>query len=217
MSLFVPSAAIERRARELRAANLAFNARYPGEAPGRQPVHTVYGGGQLFRAGTVPRLGEVARAALAEFAPDAAALDAALGLGRQAEAVHARITAKLLTEPVEDFRIDFEDGYGNRPDAEEDRDVAAAAREVASAMEAGTLSPFIGIRIKPLNEELRGRSLRTLQLFIATLLDRAGRLPDHFVVTLPKITAPGQVRAFAEMLAILENELGLGRARSGSR
>ena len=34
----------------LRDANLAFAAHYPGEAGARQPVHTVYGGAQLFTA-----------------------------------------------------------------------------------------------------------------------------------------------------------------------
>ena len=34
--------------------------------------------------------------------------------------IYRRVTEKLQREPVEDFRIDFEDGYGNRPDDEED-------------------------------------------------------------------------------------------------
>ena len=63
----------------LRPANLAFNTRYPGEAPGRQPVHVVYGGGHLFRADTASRLGAIARRALADYAGDAPSLDAALG------------------------------------------------------------------------------------------------------------------------------------------
>jgi len=209
MSDFTVSSAARDRLDALRAANLAFNARHPGEAPGRQPVHTVYGGGHLFRADTASRLGDIARRAMAEYAPDAGTLDGILGLGAHAEPVHARIVEKLGREPVEDFRIDFEDGYGNRPDAEEDGHVAGAAREVAAGLKAGTLSAFIGIRIKPLNEELRARSLRTLHLFLATLVGEAGRLPPNFVVTLPKITVPGQVGAFADVLAVLERELGL--------
>ena len=65
-------------------------------------------------------------------------------------------------EAVEDFRIDFEDGYGNRPDAEEDGHAVAAAQAVAQGHKDGTLSPFIGIRLKPFNEELKARSVRTL-------------------------------------------------------
>jgi citrate lyase beta subunit len=204
-----PSEAVLGRVAQLGPRNVAFNARHPGEAAGRQPVHTVYGGGHLFRADTAARLGAVARRALADFAPDAAALNAVLGLGAIAPAVYTRIAEKLAREPVEDFRIDFEDGYGNRPDAEEDAHVAAAAREVAAGLKAGTLPPFIGIRIKPLNEELRSRSIRTLHIFLSTLVGAAGRLPQQFVVTLPKITIPEQVSAFADVLGMLERELGL--------
>ena len=45
--------------------------------------------------------------------------------------MYDRVAAKLEREPVEDFRIDFEDGYGTHSDADEDRVVAVAAREVA--------------------------------------------------------------------------------------
>src|SRR5213075_660882 len=106
-----------------------------------------------------------------------------------AHTIYARVHEKLKREPVEDFRIDFEDGYGNRPDTEEDGHAESAAIEVAKAMAAGSLPPFIGIRIKPFNEELRARSIRTLDIFVSTVLDQAGgKLPDNFVVTLPKIT-----------------------------
>jgi len=193
----------------LRPANLAFTALHPGDPPRRQPVHVVYGGGHLFHADTAARLGEVARRALAEYAPDPAALDAALGLGALAGDVHARVQEKLAREPVEDFRIDFEDGYGTRPDADEDRDVANAAREVAKGLAAKTLPEFIGVRIKPLTEELRVRSVRTLRLFLGNLLEGAGELPANFVLTLPKVTLPEQVVVFAALLAALERELGL--------
>ena len=193
----------------LRAANLAFVALHPGDPPRRQPVHVVYGGGHLFRSDTAAKLGEVARRALAEYAPDPGALDQALGLGALAEPVYARVVEKLAREPVEDFRIDFEDGYGTRPDADEDRDVANAAREVAKGHKAGTLPEFIGIRIKPLTEDLRVRSIRTLRIFLGNLLDDAGELPENLVLTLPKVTTPEQVSVFAGLLAGLEHELGL--------
>ena len=193
----------------LHAANLAFVALHPGDPPRRQPVHVVYGGGHLFCADTAAKLGEVARRAMAEYAPDPAALDQALGLGALAEPVYARVAEKLAREPVEDFRIDFEDGYGTRPDADEDRDVTNAAREVAKGHQAGTLPEFIGIRIKPLTEELRVRSIRTLRIFLGTLLGEAGELPENLVLTLPKVTIPEQVSVFAGLLAGLEHELGL--------
>jgi citrate lyase beta subunit len=127
-----------------------------------------------------------------------------------AHKVHARVVEKLRREAVEDFRIDFEDGYGNRPDAEEDGHAESAAREVAAAMKASTLSPFIGIRIKTFTEELHARSARTLDIFISTLLEEAGgTLPDNFVVTLPKVTVPEQVAALASLFDLMEKANGL--------
>ncbi|MCB0376268.1 MAG: hypothetical protein KDD04_10145, partial [Sinomicrobium sp.] len=69
--------------------------------------------------------------------------------------IYKKVIAKLKKEGVEDFRIDFEDGYGNRPDEEEDQTAVSAAREVARGMAENTLPPFIGIRIKPFTEELK--------------------------------------------------------------
>lgn len=127
-----------------------------------------------------------------------------------AHTIYKRVNEKLRREPVEDFRIDFEDGYGNRPDEEEDGHAASAAEEVAAGITNSTLPPFIGIRIKPFNEELRARSFRTLDIFVSTLLEKAGgKLPDNFVVTLPKITIPEQVTALADLFDSLEQGTGL--------
>jgi hypothetical protein len=127
-----------------------------------------------------------------------------------AHKVYTRVTEKLRREPVEDFRLDFEDGYGNRPDAEEDGHAASAAAEVARGMEAGTLPPFTGIRIKTFTEELYPRSSRTLDIFLTTLLaESGGRLPENFVVTLPKVTVPEQVSALADLFDLFERESGL--------
>jgi citrate lyase beta subunit len=127
-----------------------------------------------------------------------------------AHTIYKRVGEKLRREPVEDFRIDFEDGYGNRSDDEEDGHAVSAAAEVAEGINNKTLPPFIGIRIKPFNEELRMRSIRTLDLFISTLVERtSGALPDNFVVTLPKITIPEQVSAMAALLGALEKQTGL--------
>src|SRR3954451_10703715 len=183
-------------ASRLTRANEAFAARYPGEDGARQPVHTVYGGAQLFRSDSTGRLGQVARRALHDHAPDAATLAGPVGIGDAglAERVYARVVEKLEREPVEDFRIDFEDGYGNRPDAEEDGHAESVAREVARGLAERTLPPFLGIRVKTLSEELRGRSVRTLDLFLPTLVRAAGGgLPANFVLTLPKVAVPEQV------------------------
>ncbi|HZG54826.1 MAG TPA: hypothetical protein VEZ40_22165, partial [Pyrinomonadaceae bacterium] len=207
----------------LQQANADFARIYPGETGSRQPVHTVYGGAHLFKSDTPGRLGALALRALEAFAPDADAFARALdftgaepaaGAEEQfatlAPVIYERVREKLGREPVEDFRIDFEDGYGNRPDAEEDAHAEAAAREVGQGLKSGTLSPFIGIRIKPFTEELRDRSLRTLDIFVSTLAtELAGTLPPNFVVTLPKITIPEQTAALAQAFDLLEAQLNL--------
>ena len=196
----------------LRRTNEIVARDFPGERGDRQPVHTMYGGAHLFKADSASKLGAVALAALDEYAPDAQALVSALGLGADvnAAAVRARIVDKLRREPIEDFRVDFEDGYGNRVDTEEDGHAESAAREVAAGLKAGTLPPFIGIRIKPMSKELHARSLRTLDVFVSTMVRATGgMLPPNFVVTVPKLMAPGHVEAVASACAVLERKLKL--------
>jgi citrate lyase beta subunit len=171
----------------------------------------VYGGAHLFRADTTRRLGALALRALEEYAPTAEEFARAIALSPAlAESIHARVKDKLQREPVEDFRIDFEDGYGIRPDAEEDGHAVAAAEEMARALAGGTLPPFCGIRIKSLSSELASRSLRTLDLFLTALRESAaGAWPKGFVVTLPKILGPEAVAALADVLDSLERKLRL--------
>jgi citrate lyase beta subunit len=122
-----------------------------------------------------------------------------------AHTVYRRVREKLRREPVEDFRLDFEDGYGNRPDDEEDGHAASAAGEVFAGMNAGELPPFIGIRIKPFTQDLRDRSIRTLDIFLTALAAKSrGQLPKHFCITLPKITLPDEVAALADICSRLE-------------
>ena len=192
-------------------AAASVRVEFPGERPDRQPVHTVYGGAHLFAANTAPRLGELARAALERWAPGSAEFASILDIDPElAGTVHALVASKLEKEPVEDFRLDFEDGYGNRPDEEEDGHARSAAGEVALGMREGTLPPFIGIRIKSLSGELHRRALRTLDLFLTALAEAAGGLPEGFTVTLPKIQHRDQVSVFCEALGQLEKHLGLG-------
>ena len=194
----------------LREANLKFASLHPGESPGRQPVHTVYGGAQLFASDSVPKLGAIALRAMDQYAPDAESLGKAVGISEHAalDAIDARVRDKLTREPIEDFRIDFEDGYGNRPDAEEDHHCSVVAAELKKGIDAGTLSPFIGMRVKPLNEELRVRSIRTLDL-VMTGLAESGSIPDRWVVTIPKVTIIEQVDYTVAVLRNLETKLGI--------
>jgi citrate lyase beta subunit len=184
--------------------------RYPGDPGTRQPVHTVYVPADALEAGTAGTWGREALALLDRHAPDAEAFAAVLGLPRGlAGPVHDRVRAKLAREPVEDLRIDFEDGYGVRPDAEEDAAAARAARLVA----AGGCPPFVGIRMKCLEAAVRARAIRTLDVFLTGLLDAAGALPDGLVLTLPKVTYPQQVSAMAELLTRFEETAGLPAGR----
>lgn len=188
-----------------------FSHRYPGDSGERQPVHTVYGGAHLFTAETPKKLGELALRALDTYAPDPQTFGDAIGIKNElAEKVLVRVRDKLAREPVEDFRIDFEDGYGNRPDEEEDGHAVAAAQQVGAGVAAGTLPPFLGIRIKPLTRDLAARSLRTLDVFLTELLGATnGKLPDNFVVTLPKIQSRADVTTLVEIFEVLEDRLDL--------
>ena len=211
MTTTLSQESLEKITTRLRSSMADFTNRYPGESGRRQPVHTVYGGAHLFKSDTAVRLGQLAVRSFKAFAPDAAVFAKALGLpDNLAGTIYARVGEKLGREAVEDFRIDFEDGYGTRPDAEEDGHVVAAANEIAKGMAAGTLPPFIGIRIKTFSEELHARSIRTLDLFLTTLVEASGgKIPDNFVVTLPKIVMPEQVGALADIFDELEPKLGL--------
>jgi hypothetical protein len=121
------------------------------------------------------------------------------------------VKAKLEREAVEDFRIDFEDGFGNRSDEEEDATAVTAAAELAKGMQAGSISPFIGIRIKPFTEDLKYRGIRTLDIFVSTLLEASGgKLPDNFVVMLPKVTIPEQMEALVQLFDGRQQQVFLG-------
>ena len=201
----------------LRTANTAVARAYPGETGDPQPIHTVYGGAHLFTADAAAKLGALALATLDEYAPDGGTLAAALQLSTTngaveefAATIRARVVDKLRREPVEDYRLDFEDGYGNRPDAEEDGHAVSAAEQVAAGLKAGTLPPFIGIRIKPMSKELHARSLRTLDLFVTTLArETSRRLPANFAVTVPKLMSTAHVAAVARTCDALERRLKL--------
>ncbi|MCT9004650.1 HpcH/HpaI aldolase/citrate lyase family protein [Streptomyces rhizosphaerihabitans] len=189
--------------------------RYPGDPGTRQPVHTVYVPGDAFAADTIRTWGDRALAALDEHAPDAASFAAVLGLTDElAEPVYGRVRAKLEREPVEDLRVDFEDGYGPRPDAEEDATAARAARLIAEAYRNGTAAPYMGIRMKCMEAPVRDRGIRTLDIFLTGLMEEGG-LPDGLVLTLPKVTYAEQVTAMVRLLEEFEKARGLEPGRIG--
>lgn len=173
----------------------------------RQPVHTVYVPADQLAEDTVERWGRDALRLLATHAATTHHLAGIFDLGDDAAAlIRDRVSAKLSDEPIEDLRIDFEDGYGARDDDEEDRDAQRAAVAVARA----GMPAFVGLRVKSFADGDHRRAIRTLDGFVTTLLDaNDGALPDGFVVTFPKVVAAAHVEAFAELLDRLEHALGL--------
>ena len=242
MNLSITNFEQENILNQLTIANLKFQKKYPGDKPDRQPVHTVYGGANLFKSDTTVKMGEVALKNLLTYAPNFVSLAKTLQLqgfehlphlekdiatlthkldnmseedrkkdvAWLAYSVFNKIIQKLETEAVEDFRIDFEDGFGNRPNDEEDATAIAAANELANGMANKTISPFIGIRIKPFTEDLKSRGVRTMDIFLTTLLEKTnGQLPENFVVMLPKVTIPEQVIAMVKLMVIIEKKHSL--------
>ena len=185
----------------LATADEALSAGFPGEATGRQPVHTVYVPADRFTADLSERWGTAALAAV----DDHADLFAEVAGD---ESVVALVRQKLATEPIEDVRVDFEDGYGSRGDDVEDPDVLASATALARAVRAGSAAPFRGIRFKSLEAPTRRRGIRTLTMFVARLLDAGGSL-DGFVVTLPKITSVEQVETMVTLSERIEQSHGI--------
>jgi len=242
MNLSITSSKKEQIFSKLRDANLAFQNIYQGDRSDRQPVHTVYGGADLFKYNTAGFLGEKALQSLLIYAPDFVIFGKVFHLigaeelpsdkseigalaeqlknkstterkshpGSLSYEVYQKVIQKLNVEAVEDFRIDFEDGFGNRSDEEEDQVAVQAANEVAKGMELETLPSFIGIRIKPFTEEMKERGLRTLDIFLTTLLNGTnGKLPNNFIVMLPKVTITEQVETLVQFFEIIEGEFNL--------
>ncbi|MEV6633335.1 aldolase/citrate lyase family protein [Actinoplanes sp. NPDC051470] len=169
---------------ELLADHDAFlKARYPGERAGRQPVHTVYVPADQVTPDLVDGWRASALAALH---------------GQEWPFGHAeRVEAKLRAEPIEDLRVDLEDGYGVRDDATED----AAVKSAAAALHEGIRVPFAGIRIKSLEAATRRRALRTLDLFLTAY-------GEPFTITLPKVSGPAQVHAMVALCDRLDRAYG---------
>lgn len=199
----------------LAATDAELARRYSGDPGTRQPVHTVYVPADAFTARTVREWGDQALALFDAHSPGAGGLTGVLGLpAALAAEVHDRVRDKLRREPVEDLRVDFEDGYGVRSDAEEDAAAVAAARAVSAMAADGSAPPYVGIRMKCMEAAVRDRGIRTLDLFLTTLLDGGG-LPDGLVLTLPKVTFPAQVAAMAAVCGAFERAAGLPEGRLG--
>src|SRR4051812_9462474 len=191
-------AELDRRLAPVDAARLAA---YPGERATRQPVHTCYVPADAVVPGLARSWGEAALATLDEHGLPDLGVDPAL-----VEQVLPRVRAKLAAEPVEDLRVDAEDGYRGSPDREDD-DVRRAAAAVAADVRSGAAPPSVGVRAKSLEGPTRRRGVRTLDLFLGTF---GADSPSRLTVTLPKVTDVEQVRAFLSVLDALEAAHGAG-------
>ena len=184
---------------------------------GRQPLQTLYVAADRVSRSTVADFGAEALRLIEAHAWDADAFVDAFGVPEGvADRTRDRTLVKLERRPVEDLRVDFEDGYGMRDDEEEDRHAEAAARVVLEARGDPAAPPSFGLRVKSFDDErLAARSVRSLERFVSTVVDGAAGLPDGFIVTFPKVTDPDQVAAFADALAELESKHGLADGSLG--
>ena len=174
----------------LSEADTRLDNDYPGARTGRQPVHSVYVPADRVHSGLAADWGHQALAALDEHAPRAADLAAATGLSEDAVAdALPRVRAKLAEDPVEDLRVDLEDGYGDRGDQEEDTHVLSAADALVTDLAKGQAPAYFGTRMKGMEAAGRHRGVRSLTLFLQTLLEGHGSLPYGLIITLPKITS----------------------------
>lgn len=190
--------------RRLAAVDASLAACCPGDAGTRQPVHTVYVPADRFHPDVAAEWGAAGLALFDVHASTPADVAEIWGLAPgPAAQVRERVRAKLVAEPVEDLRVDFEDGYGVRPDAEEDADAVRVAATIRGA------APFVGIRFRSVEAATRRRAIRTLHAFLGAV----GTVPDGFVLTLPKVTAAEQVSALVTVLERLEAAFGLAPVR----
>lgn len=208
----LPEEVYEELDRRLAPVDAARLASFPGERPGRQPVHTCYVPADAVTPGLAQRWGAEALAALDEHGLPDLGLHPAL-----VEQVLPRVRAKLARQPVEDLRVDAEDGYRGAAGVE-DADVRRAAAAVAADVQGGLAPPWFGIRAKSLELGTRHRGVRSLDLFLATLGEHpVPKTPpspgsadsSRLVITLPKVTDVEQVRAFRPVLDALEEANGI--------
>lgn len=206
----LPSEVAAAHVSEAEAVAEEFRARRSAAVDAAQPVHTVYVPADRFTADTVGRWGDAAATLLDAHGADTATLARWLLIDTDlAGRVRWQVAAKLDREPVEDVRVDFEDGYGETDAATEDADAVRAATALAATM-AGDRPPRMGgLRIASLADDAR-RGIRTLDIFLTALLDATGgALPAGFVVTVPKVVDVRHVTLFAALLDELERAVGL--------
>lgn len=161
-----------------------------------QPSHTVYGGAHLFKPGLAEKLTSIAVQTMKS-------VDSTAQLPFRAEIwQQVLVRGQSPLGLVEDFRIDFEDGYGVRSDEEEDADAQRAGGNLAQYLLSGTYAGRYGLRIKDL-ERHQARAFRTFDLFCEALVTHLGNrtLKAPLVVTVPKVRTPAKIAELTTHLA----------------
>ena len=192
-------------------SNQPFDQNYAEDLPTIQPIQTLYESAATFSFNSAVLAKETAQALFNDHLSDPNRLVEVFGIDTTNglhQKVYEKVGLQLDINPVQDLRIDFEDGYGDQPNEQEDQDATRCAKEVAQAVAEDCIFPSIGIRVKGLTEDVKERCVRTLDIFLTTLLaETNGKLPANFVVVLPKVQIKEHVSAFTGILAILEETL----------
>lgn len=200
----------------------------------RQPIHTCYVPADQLAADTPTRWASIALETLAsayEMTANEALEVLATDLGIRTTDIPAvaELTAqKLQHQPIEDLRIDFEDGFTQRGVAEPERDehedalALVGARFLAQWFRGGAtdVPAFAGIRFKSFDPAVRARGLRTLvivldelhsQGVLSQLYDPTSKNfnPRALRLTFPKVQHRTQVETLVEILSQLEKDYGL--------
>lgn len=185
-----------------------------------KPLHTLYGGAHLFRRDSLSKIQKIMQRYRDTYlkSPESIAIllttieDMEPGSidPELFETLFSLLRNKIETMPIEDYRIDFEDGYGYHSDSDEDATAISSAQEAALAFTGNAIPPFFGFRIKSFSGKDRKRALNTLDLFLGAFLDKSsGKLPDNFLITLPKIETLEEIESFNETLSEMEFRAGL--------
>ncbi len=179
----------------------------------KKPSHTVYGGADRFRGDICAKLGAKALEFFEAVAKNATEFNVALDLPPAlhiSQHVYEKVREKLRQDAIEDFRIDFEDGFGQRSDKEEDAACVSSAAVLKELIAVKRAPSCIGIRIKSFHRSSKARGKRSLEHFFAEFFrGKQKRLPENFVVTLPKVTTEKEVTEFSGCLAALERKFKL--------
>ena len=132
--------------------------------------------------------------------------------------VWSGVRSKLETEPIEDLRVDLEDGFGDRGDEEEDAARSSArARPWSTRSAKGQCPPYVGVRFKSLEEATRRRGIRSLDLILGARARRrraAGRAGSS---RCPRSPRRPRSTAMVELCGRLERAYGLPERRARLR